>query len=72
MIRFEIRQIGGDVEPTAGIPDGCELCGHCGGRRRVLGERAAGCGATVVRASPITLQPEAVPYAAQGQSENTR
>jgi hypothetical protein len=29
MSAFEILQIGEDVEPTAGIPEGCDLCGHC-------------------------------------------
>lgn len=29
MSPFEILQIGEDVEPAAGIPEGCELCGHC-------------------------------------------
>lgn len=26
---FEILEIGEDVEATEGLPDGCDLCGHC-------------------------------------------
>lgn len=46
MSRFEIVEIGAAIEPTAGIPEGCELCGHCLVLRSTLGEGAAlPCGA---------------------------
>lgn len=34
MSRFEILQIGEDIEPSTGIPEGCDLCGHCRMLRR--------------------------------------
>jgi hypothetical protein len=40
MSRFEILQIGEDIEPAAGIPEGCELCGHCRMLRGVLPDGA--------------------------------
>lgn len=47
MSLFEILQIGEDVEPTAGIPEGCELCGHCRMMRGILPEGTPlPCGAT--------------------------
>lgn len=41
MSRFTIEQIGHDLEPTAGIPDGCDICGHCTVLREVFGAQAA-------------------------------
>lgn len=38
MSTFEIVQIGNDIEPAAGIPEGCELCGHCRMLRATLAE----------------------------------
>lgn len=29
MSGFRILQIGDDIDPAAGIPEGCDLCGHC-------------------------------------------
>lgn len=26
---FEIEEIGAEVAANAGLPDGCDLCGHC-------------------------------------------
>lgn len=41
---FDIREIGIEIEATAGTLDGCDLCGHCRVLRRSLGARAAsGC-----------------------------
>ena len=40
MSPFEIFQIGQDIEPTAGIPEGCDLCGHCRMLRGALAEGA--------------------------------
>lgn len=40
MSRFAIRQIGANVEAAAGIPEGCELCGHCTVLRQTGGEHA--------------------------------
>lgn len=41
MSRFTIEQIGDDVEPTAGIPDGCDVCGHCTVLKEVFGALAS-------------------------------
>jgi hypothetical protein len=50
MSRFEILQIGEDVEPTAGIPEGCEICGHCRMLRHTLPDGAPlPCGGTAGR-----------------------
>lgn len=29
MSRFEILEIGEELDGAAGVPEGCELCGHC-------------------------------------------
>lgn len=50
MSPFTIVQIGEDVQATDGLPDGCDLCGHC---RMLRGTLPAGsllpCGASVRR-----------------------
>lgn len=50
---FEIREIGEEVEATAGVLEGCELCGHCLVMRRSAGPRAAlPCGARPGETTP--------------------
>jgi hypothetical protein len=38
---FEIEEIGQTAAPQAGLPDSCELCGHCQFLRLLAGRRQA-------------------------------
>jgi hypothetical protein len=64
MSPFEILQIGEDIEPTAGIPEGCELCGHCRMLRRTLPE------GTPLSCGVVTPGPQiaAAPHGAREQT----
>lgn len=58
MSLFGIVQIGEDIEPTWGVPEGCDLCGHC----RVLSDaRSQGaplpCGAASASTEPLVNRP---------------
>jgi len=52
MSLFDIREIGLEVEATAGVLDGCELCGQCLVLRRSFSSRAASRCHAAGRATP--------------------
>lgn len=60
MSRFEIVEIGEETDPFAGIPEGCELCGHCRVLRQTLG-----------RAVPLPCGAAAPPPAATDTASST-
>lgn len=61
MNTFDILQIGEEAEPTDGLPDGCDLCGHCRMLRHILAEGAPlPCGAAhrASRAAATSSDPQ--------------
>jgi len=69
MSRFEIFQIGEDVEPAAGIPEGCEICGHC---RMLRGTLPVGTSLPCGAATPHGARRESRPQPLQSPEQTLR